>query len=84
MEDFSIDSDENCPSCGHSPIHFRNCLGLHCDDGFIDSYIDDPINFYPGEELTFCDECSGNGIEKWCPECGLDICRHELFKGAKS
>lgn len=43
------------------------------DDGYIDGYEEDPINFSPGEELTVCEECKGTGFQRWCPGCGADF-----------
>jgi hypothetical protein len=78
-DDYQLD-DVPCPACGHSPTHSRGCSVLDCEDGFIDDSHDDPINFAPGEELTACHECSGTGIERWCPECGADYWRAKLAK----
>lgn len=60
-EDVEVDYDETCPKCGHSPTHSRTCDAPYCEDGLIDMYEDDPINFSPGEESKRCDECNGTG-----------------------
>lgn len=70
MDDYELD-DISCPKCGHDPIRYRDCNS--CDDGYIDEYDDDPINFAPGEEVTPCQTCKGTGIQRWCPGCGLDL-----------
>jgi len=80
MNEYEIDSEESCPKCGHSPVHYRYCTSLFCEDGYCDEYEDDPINFMPGESFTLCPECHGMGIEKWCPECGYDISEHNAIK----
>ena len=79
MDDYEY-SELVCPKCGHEPTHERHCRGLHCDDGWIDEYYDDPINFAPGSEYVRCQECHGHGIERWCPECGAD---YWIAKGEK-
>jgi hypothetical protein len=65
--------DRSCSKCGHSPTHSRYCTALYCDDGYVDEYEEDAINFSPGEEFSLCDECHGSGIEWWCPSCGADL-----------
>jgi hypothetical protein len=77
MNDYEF-SDYSCPKCGHCPTHSRPCSCMFCDDGYIDEFDDDPINFTPGEEMTMCRECFGSGVEHWCPECGLDISEYLL------
>lgn len=72
-EDVEFDYDETCPKCGHSPTHSRPCDAPYCEDGLIDMYEDDPINFSPGEEFKRCDECNGTGMLNWCPKCGCDL-----------
>jgi hypothetical protein len=70
--DYEIDYDEACPKCGHTPIHWRECTQLGCEDGWISRYEEDPL-WYDEDDLEMCDECWGTGIEKWCPACGADI-----------
>lgn len=70
--EYEIDHDSNCPKCGHSPMHSRDCNNF-CTDGFKDEYDDDPINFLPGECLIPCNECNGTGVEIWCPGCGENL-----------
>jgi hypothetical protein len=72
MEDYEIETDVNCPKCGHSPLHSRDCINW-CDDGYFDESEDDPINFMPGEYETICSECNGTGVERWCPNCGENL-----------
>lgn len=72
MDDYQEDYDEKCPSCGHTPIRWRDCTNIHCDDGFIDLYEDDPL-WYDEGDLEVCPECNGTGIERWCPNCGTTI-----------
>ncbi len=69
-DDFEID-DVGCPKCG-SETRSRNCHALYCEDGYIDEYEEDAINFAPGEEFVRCNECYGTGIERWCPKCGWE------------
>ncbi len=71
MDDYEI-NDLPCPACGNNFTHSRGCTVIHCEDGWIDEYEDDPINFSPGEELLECQECHGTGVEQWCPKCGAD------------
>lgn len=73
MSDYEIDTDTACQQCGHSPIHWRRCERIGCDDGYYDEYEDDAINYSPGEVLTKCETCHGTGIERWCPQCGADL-----------
>lgn len=68
-DDYELD-ELDCPKCQHQ-LHYRHCQ--ECDDGFIDEYDDDPINYAPGEELTRCRTCLGTGIQRWCPGCGTDF-----------
>lgn len=53
-----------------------------CEDGWIDEYEFDPINYAEGEFQTRCRDCSGTGIERWCPGCGTDLsdvnCEEEI------
>lgn len=70
MEDYEID-EFVCPTC-RTETHSRNCLGLHCEDGYIDEYEEDAINFAQGQEFRQCSECYGTGIERWCPECSWE------------
>lgn len=72
MPEYDID-DRSCLKCDSSFTHSRHCTALHCDDGWIDEAEDDPINYTPGEEFVMCEECSGTGIEWWCPKCGTDL-----------
>ncbi len=73
MSDYQQDHDSSCMYCAHSPLHWRYCAELHCDEGSIDEYDDDPINFAPGKSMLICDECRGTGVEVWCPNCGQDL-----------
>ena len=79
MSDYEIDFETPCPKCGHDRTHHRPCIGF-CDDGWIDEYDDDPINYMPGEEERLCLECWGTGTEWWCPECGLNIQKYNYWK----
>jgi len=72
MEDYEQDYEVHCPYCGHTPLHHRPCTNF-CDEGFIDEYECDPINFVPGELLEECPECKGTGVEWWCPNCGENL-----------
>lgn len=74
--DYEIDDETSCPKCGHSPIHYRNCQELMCNEGWMDEHDDDPINFAPGESEYPCQECRGTGTEKWCPKCGENLSGH--------
>lgn len=74
MEDNYEWVDEACPSCGfEGPTHGRDCDAFDCDDGYIDEYLDDPINYGPGESERRCSECYGTGFQHWCPKCGFDF-----------
>lgn len=67
--DDDIELDEiHCPKCGTN-TRSRSCTSLGCDDGYHDDYEDDPLWFDEGD-YSKCDECSGTGIERWCPDCG--------------
>lgn len=80
MDDYEID-DLPCPACGHHVTHSRHCSNFQCNDGLCDMYDDDPINYAPGEWES-CDECSGTGIERWCPNCGKDYWRAKTAAAA--
>ena len=73
MADYEQDHELSCPKCNHSPLCFRDCAELMCDDGLMDDCDDDPINFMPGESTHLCPECRGTGIEWWCPNCGENL-----------
>lgn len=78
-DDYDLD-DLPCPACGHWPTRSRNCP--NCDEGWIDRYEEDPLWYSPGEE-EMCQECSGTGLQRWCPECGADYwqaARRRVFK----
>ena len=85
MNDYEY-HDESCPKCGHYPTHERPCSNIHCggddgiNEGMIDEYDFDPINFSPGEWMMRCPDCSGIGTEIWCPECGFDLSRHYFMQ----
>lgn len=79
--DYDVDYDESCPKCGHSPIHYRDCRVIGCDDGLIDLHeYDDPL-WYDEGDTEVCDECNGTGIEKWCPKCGANLSGRTKRKG---
>lgn len=61
-----------CKFCDHSPLHTRRCDEVGCDEGMMDEYDDDAINYAPGEDLYPCPECKGRGCLTWCPKCGKD------------
>jgi hypothetical protein len=66
--------DQTCPKCGHSPLHLADCTRIGCEDGYLDEFDDDPINFpAQGEEFYPCPECHGTGAVVWCPKCGTDL-----------
>jgi hypothetical protein len=81
MDDYMLD-DGVCPDCGHAPVHWRTCSEIGCQDGWIDEYDDDPINYAPGEAYAMCATCRGTGIECWCPACGADLSGKELVDDA--
>lgn len=77
--DYEDDYESECPQCNHSPVRFRTCSNIHCNDGYEDMYEDDPINHpEPDEDLIECDDCKGTGIETWCPNCGKDLSGFDL------
>jgi hypothetical protein len=78
MSDYQHD-DRECTKCGHYPTHWRDCAGMHCEDGYIDAWVDDPINCTQGEEYEKCLKCHGVGSEWWCPKCGVDL-NNEVVK----
>lgn len=65
-EDINYNDGCYCPKC-ETETRSRNCTGLSCDDGYIDEYEDDAINYMEGESYVRCHECHGTGIERWCP-----------------
>ena len=42
-----------------------------CDDGVVDDYEDDPINYDPGD-TSVCRECRGKGGWRVCGYCNAD------------
>lgn len=72
MNDYEIEEGP-CPHCGNSIVHVRQCDGIFCEDGWIDEYNEDPINFAPGDSERECEECHGTGWQRWCPACGKDV-----------
>lgn len=72
--------DGACPKCGHHALRTRCCDVFDCEDGWIDEYHDDPINFSPGEEIVMCRECFGTGRLRWCSDCGNDLTFDEWQK----
>ena len=44
-----------------------------CDEGWVNEYDDDPINFAPGEEWYPCDICKGEGGWLVCGSCHPDV-----------
>lgn len=78
---WDIDFDRSpCPVCGSDDVRTRSCDVIGCEDGQIDEYDDDPINFAPGEEYTTCQECYGFGYLCWCAKCGCDLNRIEKHR----
>jgi len=76
-EDYEIDYDNVCPKCG-GEVHYRDCTNMFCDEGEIDEYENDPINFMEGESYITCRDCHGTGVEVWCSKCAADLCLHEF------
>lgn len=72
MPEYMDDSDESCPKCGHSPIRWKYCDVIGCDDGYIDLYEEDPL-WYDIDDTEMCSECRGTGTQRWCPSCGADL-----------
>lgn len=68
-DDFETDFDVRCPRCS-TETRSRYCTAFDCEDGYIDEYHDDAINYSPGEEYRKCSDCHGTGIERWCPADG--------------
>jgi len=77
MKDYEEDHENECPKCDQLPTHYRNCGALHCENGFVDLWEDDPINHTQGVSVRTCDECYGSTIEEWCPKCSYDISVHK-------
>jgi RecJ-like exonuclease len=74
--EYEIDDDCRCSNCGHSPIHFRTCQELGCEEGWFDESEEEYC--LPGTVMAMCQECNGTGIEKWCPKCGKNLSGLEL------
>jgi hypothetical protein len=47
-------------TCG-AEMEWHECSTIGCEEGFIDEYEDDPINYSPGEEYARCATCDGEG-----------------------
>ena len=58
-----VEIGEGCPKCGDM-TYWRHCND--CEDGFIDEYEDDAINFAPGEAYSRCSTCRGRAYFEWC------------------
>jgi len=78
FDDYIEDYDQSCPKCNHSPLRMKDCDRIGCEDGYLDEYEDDSINFYPGEEYIECPECKGTGSIIWCPNCGEELSGHRF------
>jgi hypothetical protein len=74
MDDYEID-DLPCPACGHPETRSRHCAELDCDDGFYHDCGEDCCCCADPVPNVECDECSGNGIVRWCAACGADYWR---------
>lgn len=61
------ETGEYCPQCGGA-IRIQSCETCG-GEGELDLYEEDAINFSPGE-TEYCEDCSGKGLEEWCPNCG--------------
>jgi hypothetical protein len=77
MDDYEIDDEVACPECGRSPIHYRDCRAVGCEDGTIDGWEEDPLYFAPGEGYE-CKNCGGTGIEQWCPNCAANLSDYDF------
>jgi hypothetical protein len=73
FESYYHDDDQPCPRCNHWQTRRAKCYELFCEDGWIDEYESDAINFSPGEAYEKCDLCQGTGYLWWCPECKADL-----------
>lgn len=69
--DHEFYEEPRCPDCG-AETESDLCDVIGCDDGWIDDYDDDPVNYSPGESYEECTNCSGTGIVRWCPKCEVD------------
>lgn len=68
-DDYDLE-DFICPECGHEGTHSARCFACW-GDGHFD--ISDEDFLLPGTAHESCDECSGTGINRWCPECKADL-----------
>jgi len=73
-------SEIECPQCGHE-TRTKDCDAIHCDDGYIDRYEDDAINYRPGMAFVMCRECIGTGHHHWCAKCGWDLILNWYMNG---
>lgn len=48
---------ERCQKCEGEWVECWN----GCEEGWVDEYDDDPINYAPGQEFRQCNQCHGNG-----------------------
>lgn len=78
-------SDCECPACGHTPTHERDCYD--CEDGEECDCCDDICQglgyCIHGDGMITCRECHGTGIVRWCPKCGADYWLAKAEKEAK-
>lgn len=71
-------ADISCPKCGNEMVR-RDCN--ECEDGEIDEYEFDPINYCEGESFVSCSECGGHGAHIWCQKCGWDYLEKRYLNG---
>lgn len=67
MDDYELDDDAPCPTCGEWKLRWRRCD--QCDEGYNDLYDEDPL-WYDPDDQEACFECGATGIQRWCSGCG--------------
>jgi hypothetical protein len=58
------DMEPRCDVCGN-PLDWEDCYEIDCEDGQVDLYEEDAINFNPGETEP-CTTCLGEGGWWFC------------------
>jgi hypothetical protein len=84
-DDVQID-DLACPACGHHETRSQPCH--ECDEAHEEVVCCDDLcvgsgRCIHGDGMAPCRECSGTGIQRWCPKCAADYWRAKAAAGVK-
>ena len=62
-----VDDADCCKKCGQLML-WRDCWQITCDEGWIDLYDYDPLQYHEGERIR-CDVCKGKSGWYVCGNC---------------